>query len=82
MSWLYSQALVEASLVDTSLDGAPCALWNGTHTQQASWLPAKTTKHSRLSRSGMTYKPLTDDLGEDVLMSFLEDLRHDRHAVE
>ena len=54
------------------LDGEQCAVWNGTHTQQASWLPVKTTKHSRLSRSGMTFKPLTDDLGEAVLMSFLE----------
>lgn len=72
MSWLYSQVLVEESLGENFLDGEQCVLWNGTHTQQASWLPVKTTKHSRLSRSGMTYKPLTDDLGKAVLMSFLE----------
>jgi hypothetical protein len=73
MSWLYSRALVEASSVDISLDGAPCALWSGTHMQRASWLPGKTTAASRLSRSGMTYKALTDDLGEAVLTWCLED---------
>jgi len=72
MSWLYSQVLVEEYSEDTSLDGAQCALWNGTHTQQASWLPVKMTDACRLSRSGMTFKPLTDDLGEAVLMSYLE----------
>ena len=73
MSWLYSQVLVEEYSEAKCLDGEQCALWNGTHMQQASWLPAKTTKRSTLSRSGMTFKPLTDDLGEAVLMSFLED---------
>jgi len=72
MSWLYSQALVEEYSEDICLDGEPCALWNGKHTPQASWLPAKTTKHSQLSQSGMTFKPLTGDHGEDVLASFLE----------
>jgi hypothetical protein len=72
MSWLYSQVLVEEYSEAKCLDGELCALWNGTHTQPASWLPAKTTKRSTLSRSGMTFKPLTDDLGEAVLMSFLE----------
>jgi hypothetical protein len=71
MSWLYSQALVAAYSVDTSLDGAPCALSNGTPTQRPSWLPAKTTDACRLSRSGMTFKPLTAEHGEAVLMSFL-----------
>jgi len=73
MSWLYSQALVEESLGAKCLDGEQCALWSGTPTPQASWLPVKTTKRLTLFRSGMTYKPLTDDLGEAVLMSFLED---------
>lgn len=73
MSWLYSQALVEEYSEDISLDGARCALWNGKHTPQASWLPAKTTKHCQLSQSGMTFKPLTEDHGEAVLMSFLGD---------
>jgi len=72
MSWLYSRALVEASLGADFLDGEQCALWSGTHTQRASWLPAKTTGRLSLSRSGMTYKPLTDYLGEAILTSFLE----------
>jgi hypothetical protein len=71
MSWLYSQALVAEYSEDTSLDGALCALWNGTPTQRPSWLPAKTTDACRLSRSGMTFKPLTAEHGEAVLMSFL-----------
>jgi hypothetical protein len=71
MSWLFSQALVEEYSAGTCLDGAPCALWSGTPTQPAcSWL-GKTTAACRLSRSGMMFKPLTDDLGEAVLMSFL-----------
>ena len=72
MSWLYSQALVEEYSEGISLDGAQCALSSGSLTQPQSWLPAKTKETSQLSRSGMTFKPLTEDLGEDVLMSFLE----------
>ena len=75
MSWLYSRVLVEDSSVDISLDGEQCALWNGTHMQRASWLPAKMTDACLLSRSGMMYKPLTDDLGEELLMSYLEGFR-------
>ena len=36
------------------------------------WSPGKTTDVLKPSRSGMTFKPLTDDLGEAVLMSYLE----------
>jgi hypothetical protein len=68
----YSQEQAEEYLAANFSDGEQCALWNGTHTQRASWLPDKTTDVCRLSRSGMMFKPLTDDLGEDVLMSFLE----------
>lgn len=57
------------------MDGEQCALWNGTHMPRASWLPAKTTDACRLSRSGMMYKPLTDDLGKELLMSYLEGFR-------
>ncbi len=72
MSWLFSRALVEAYSADTCLDGAPCALSSGTPMPQASWLPARTTTHCRLSQSGMTFKPLTGAHGEAVLTSFLE----------
>jgi hypothetical protein len=72
MSWLYSQALVAEYSEGISLDGEQSALWNGTPTQRASWLPGKMTGACRLSRSGMTFRPLTDDLGEAALMSYLE----------
>ena len=86
MAWLISKALMDSyanshsspeqaaeSLAENCLDGEPCALWSGTRMQRASWLPAKTTKRLSLSRSGMTYRLLTDDLGADVLTSFLAD---------
>ena len=72
MSWLYSQALVEGYSEGISLDGAPCALWNGTHTQPLSWCSDRTMAACRLSQSGTTFKPLTDNRGEAVLTSFLE----------
>jgi hypothetical protein len=33
------------------------------------------TKYSRLSRFGMMFKPLTENLGEELLMLYLEDFR-------
>ena len=72
MSWLYSQALVEEYSEGISLDGAQSALWNGTPTQPPSWCNDRTMAACRLSRSGMTFKPLADDHGEAVLMSCLE----------
>jgi len=73
MSWLFSQALVEEYLGDTSLDGEQSAPLNGNNTQQAYCAPDKMTKFSRLSRFGMTYKPLTENLGEELLMSYRGD---------
>ena len=67
MSWLFSQALVAEYLADTSLDGEPSALLNGNPTQQAYCAPDKMTAFSRLSRFGMTYKPLTASHGEELL---------------
>jgi DNA (cytosine-5)-methyltransferase 1 len=72
MSWLFSQALVEEYLVDTCLDGEPSAPLSGNPTPQAYCAPDKMTKFSRLSRFGMTYKPLTDDLGQELLTLYLE----------
>jgi hypothetical protein len=71
MSWLFSQALVEEYLGDTCLDGEPSVQLNGKPTQQAYCAPDKMTVFSRLSRFGMTYKPLTDDLGEELLTLYL-----------
>jgi len=85
MAWLLSKKLIEDCansrfsqeqaaefLADTFSAGERCALWNGTPTQRPSWLPAKTTAACRLSRSGMMFKPLTEDLGKAVLTWCLE----------
>jgi len=71
MSWLYSQALVEEYLGENSLDGAQSAPLNGSRTQQAYCAPDKMTGFSKLSRFGMTYKPLTDIHGEELLTLYL-----------
>jgi hypothetical protein len=73
MSWLFSQALVEEYLVDTSLVGEQSVQLNGSNTQQAYYAPDKMMGFSRLSRFGITYKPLTENLGEKLLMLYLED---------
>jgi hypothetical protein len=71
MSWLFSQALVAEYLGDICSDGEPSAQSNGSHTQLAYLPPDKTTDLSRLSRFGMTFKPLTADRGEELLTSYL-----------
>jgi len=73
MSWLYSRVLVEEYLGDTSLDGEQSAPLSGNPTQQAYCAPDKMMDFSRLSRFGMTYKPLTADRGQELLMSYRED---------
>jgi hypothetical protein len=72
MSWLFSQALVEEYLGDISSDGEPSVQLSGNPTQQAYCSPDKMTECSRLSRSGMMFKPLTEDRGEALLMSYRE----------
>jgi hypothetical protein len=71
MSWLFSQALVAGFWGGGSLDGEPSAPSNGNPTPQAYLPPDRMTDFSRPSRFGMTFKPLTDDLGATVLTSFL-----------
>mgnify|MGYP003347516516 CR=1 FL=1 len=73
MSWLYSQALVEEYLGENFSDGEQSAPLNGNPIQQAYCAPDKMTDFSRLSRFGMTFKPLTENLGEELLMSYLAD---------
>lgn len=79
MSWLISKALmnslslpepVEEYLGENSLDGKQSAPLNGNHTQLAYCAPDKMTDFSRLSRFGMTYKPLTESRGEELLTLF------------
>ena len=72
MSWLFSQALVEEYLEGNSSDGEPSAPLNGNPTQLAYLPPDRMTAFSRLSRFGMTFKPLTEDRGKELLTLFLE----------
>jgi len=73
MNWLFSQALVEEYLGDISSDGEQSVPLSGSHTQLAYLHPDRMTEFSRLSRFGMMFKPLTEDLGEALLMSYLAD---------
>jgi hypothetical protein len=73
MSWLYSQALVEAFSEANCSDGEQSVQLNGNPTQQAYCAPDKMTDFSRLSRFGMTFKPLTESLGKELLMLYRED---------
>lgn len=75
MSWLYSQALVAEYLEGTCSDGAPFAPSSGNPTPQAYLPPDKMTAFSRPSRFGMTFAPLTDDRGEELLTWFREGFR-------
>ena len=71
MSWLYSQVLVEEYLGDNFSDGEQSVPLNGSHTQLAYLPHDKMTEFSRLSRSGMTFKPLTENLGKELLTLYL-----------
>jgi hypothetical protein len=73
MSWLYSQALVEEYLGANCLDGEQFVPSSGNPTPQAYLSPDKMTEFSRLSRFGMTFKPLTENLGAAVLTWCQED---------
>jgi len=73
MSWLYSAELVEEYLGDISLDGEPSVRSSGKNTPQAYCAPDKMTKFSRLSRFGMTFAPLTENRGQELLTLYLED---------
>jgi len=73
MSWLYSRVLVEAFLGDTSLDGEQSVQSSGNPIPQVYCAQDKMTAFSRLSRFGMTYKPLTESRGEELLTLYLED---------
>ncbi len=80
MSWLYSQALVEAFSEASCSAGARSALWSETPTPQAFLSSDRTTDFCRLSRFGMTFGHLTDDLGADLLTWFRAGF-HARHTA-
>jgi hypothetical protein len=71
MSWLFSQALVEAFSEASSLDGEPCAPLSVMPTPHKFWRNDKTMEFSKLSQFGLTCAVLTEDHGEELLTSFL-----------
>ena len=71
MSWLFSQALVAAYSADTCSDGALSVQSNGNPIPQAYCASDKMTAFSRLSRFGMTFAPLTESRGADLLTWYL-----------
>jgi hypothetical protein len=73
MSWLFSQALVEEYLGANCLDGEPSVQSNGKPTKQAYCAPDKMTDFYRVSQFGMMFKPLTESLGEELLMLYQAD---------
>jgi hypothetical protein len=72
MSWLFSQALVEAFSAGTSLAGEQCAQLNVMPTPHKFWRNDKTMEFSNLSRFGLTLHLLTESHGEELLTSYLE----------
>ena len=71
MSYTYSRALVAASSPGKCSDIDASALLSGSPMPQGYSSPARTTALSRLSRFGMTFKPLTADRGAELLTSWL-----------
>lgn len=67
----FSQELAAASSEVTCSDGGQSQPLNTTPTPDQFYWPDKTTEHSRLSRFGMMCEPLTESLGEELLMWFL-----------
>jgi len=73
MSWHFSQALVDEYSVDTCSDGELSAQLRLSRTMRLFSSSAKMMEFCRRSPSGMTCEHLTEEFGEAVLMSFLED---------
>ena len=70
--WHCSQELEEEFSEDIYSDGKQSAPLSGNPIQLAYLSQDKMTKFSRLSRFGMTLKPLTESRGEDLLMWYRE----------
>lgn len=75
MSFIYSQALVAASSLGSCLGTEQSAPSSGSHTHKPCLWHDKTMEHSRLSRFGMTCKPLTAIHGAELLTSWLAAFR-------
>lgn len=67
MSWLFSQALVEAFSAATCSAGEQSSQLNVMHTQHPFWLNDRTMATWQPSQFGLTYAPLTADLGAALL---------------
>jgi hypothetical protein len=72
MSWLFSQVLVEEFSEAICLDGEQSVPLNGNNTPQAYCAPDKMMGFSRLSPFGITYAPLTENRGEELLTLYRE----------
>lgn len=75
MSWLFSQALVEACSGGRSSDGEPSAPLSVMPTPHKFWRNDKTIEPSELSRFGLTCEVLTAARGKALLTSFLAGFR-------
>ena len=75
MSWLFSRALVEEYSEAICSDGEQSVPLSGNLIPQAYCAPDKMTGFSHLSQFGMTFKPLTESHGEELLMSYQEAFR-------
>ena len=72
MSYIYSQALVAASWPGSCSDTEPSAPSSGSPTLKPCLWHDRTMEPSRLSRFGMTCRPLMEDLGAELLTSWRE----------
>jgi hypothetical protein len=81
MSFIYSRALVEASLQASCSGVDAFAPLSVIPTPKPSLLPGRTTEHLRLSRFGMTFELLTDDHGAELLTLWLEDFHAKTSAL-
>ena len=70
MSWLFSRVLVEEFSEAICSDGEQSAPLSGSPIPQAFCAPDKMKAFSRVSRFGMTFGPLTEDRGEELLTWF------------
>lgn len=71
----YSQGQAEESLVENYSDGERFAQLNVMLTQRPFWRNDKTMDVLSRSPFGLTWKPLTESRGEELLMWFLEGFR-------
>jgi hypothetical protein len=73
MSWHFSRALAEAYSEANSSDGELSAQLKSSRIPSAFLSNGRMMAFSRLSRFGMTFAPLTESLGKELLMWFLAD---------